>query len=121
MKMPQWSTDYAMRLVRTELLLLFISAVIAYLIGRWTLYEYAEIVTGWGFLAILYGVLAPIGLSSYSSNFLFMTASTGDYRSTEGKAHFEIRDSERNSAFMFYWLFAGLIAVGIGALLHQVA
>ena len=34
MKMPQWSTDYVKRLVRTEMLLLLGAAVIAYLIGK---------------------------------------------------------------------------------------
>jgi hypothetical protein len=116
---PHTVADYARDVVFLDAVLLILTAVICYLIGWRTLYQYAEGLMWAGAIVIGVGATSPLGFWAQTRSLPYQYASTAIGEEVYSRIRRENKDAVRSYAYMFLLFFAGVFLIALSILIHQ--
>jgi hypothetical protein len=116
---PHTVADYARDVVFLDGVLLILTAVVCYLIGWRTLYQYAEGLMWAGAIVIGIGATSPLGFWEQTRSLPYQYASTSMGEDVHSRIRRENKDAVRSYAYMYLMFFAGVFLIGLSILIHQ--
>jgi hypothetical protein len=116
---PHTVADYARDVVFLDGVLLILTAVVCYLIGWRTLYQYAEGLMWAGSIVIGIGATSPLGFWAQTRSLPYQYASTSMGEEVYSRIRRENKDAVRSYAYMYLLFFAGVFLIGLSILIHQ--
>ncbi|MDA1330427.1 MAG: hypothetical protein O3B43_05120 [Chloroflexi bacterium] len=112
--------NYVKKVFFLILKLVVVAVIAAFLLGRRTLYGFAEVLTWIGFLAVLVGASGPLGIWNSTRTYYYAMASSASFESSKSRLQRENDDLESSYAHMAFWILAGLGTVALAALIHKI-
>lgn len=111
--------EYLRDLLFIEAGLLVLTIIICYLIGWRSLYQFAEGLTWAGAIVALFGASAPLGFWRQTRSLPYQYASTRTEEELYTRIRRDHKEGEKAYAYMFLFFFAGVIAILLSVLVHN--